>query len=92
MSELLAGECALAAGDAELDQCLAGGSDVEHFALAAVLDPGLAWLVVLGDHRDPVAPADAVVDTRDLQVEVAEFAALFTVALGACVETVDLLV
>ena len=64
-----------AAGDVELDQCLSGGGDVEDFALAAVLDALHAWLVVLLDHRYPVALADAVVDARHLDFQVAELAA-----------------
>ena len=48
--------------------------------------------MVLVDHRDPVALADAVVDAGHLDFEVAEFAALCAVVLGAGVEPVDLLV
>ena len=90
--EVIAGECSLAAGDVELDQCLAGGGDVEDFSLAAVLDRARSWLVVLLDHRYPVALADAVVDAGYLDLEIAEFAALCTVVLGAGIEPVDLLV
>ena len=53
--EVLAGERSPLAGHVELDQHLPGGRDVEHFALAAVLDALLAVLVVLLDHRYPVA-------------------------------------
>ena len=52
----------------------------------------LAWLVVLVDHRHPVALADAVVDAGHRDFELAEFAALCAVVLGAGVEAVDLLV
>ena len=91
-AEVFPGECSLAAGHVELDQCLSGGGDVEDFAAAAVLDALRAWLVVLVDHRYPVALADAVVDAGHLDFQLAEFAALCAVVLCAGVEAVDLLV
>ncbi len=57
----------------ELDQHLPGLVDVEDFAAGAVLDPLDAGLVVLVDHRYPVARADAVVDAGDSGFDVAEF-------------------
>jgi hypothetical protein len=65
-TEVVAGQCSLAAGDVELDERFSGGGDVEDFSLAAVLDALYAWLVVLFDHRYPVALVDAVVNTGHL--------------------------
>jgi hypothetical protein len=91
-AEVIAGECSLPAGHVELDQHFAGWGDVEHFAAAAVLDAFLTGLVVLVNHRHAVALADAVVDTRHLDLQLPEFAALGAVVLRAGVEAVDLLV
>jgi hypothetical protein len=81
-----------AAGDVELDEHLALGGDVEDLSAAAVLDAGLAGLVVLVDECYAVSGADAVVNTGDRDLVVAEFAALGAEMLGARVEPVDLLV
>jgi hypothetical protein len=61
-AEVFPGECSLASGDVELDERFPGGGDPEDFSLAAVLDALRSWLVVLLDHRYPVALADAVVN------------------------------
>ena len=89
--EVIAGECSPPAGTSNSMRTSPAGvtSSTSPWLPFSIRSP---WLVVLLDHRDPVAFADAVVDAWHLDLQLAEFAALSAVVLGAGVEAGDLLV
>ena len=65
--------------------------DGAHLAAGAVLDPWLPQWAVLGDERDEVAFAQAVVDAGESDLLAPEFSALGSLMLCTGIEAVDLL-